>query len=100
MIFRWFFRWTICKDILRVFTVKWLGASSVKPLSKGFIIGHFRVALCLIFEMSPRAKPFNENEFDVHKNGRAGETHCCIYCFTGRLVLTKRLGSLQSIYKQ
>ena len=38
-------------------------------------IGHFQVALCLSFKTSPRANHSNENEFDLHENGRAGETH-------------------------
>ena len=32
----------------------------------------------------------NENEFDLHENGRAGETHFHMNGFARRLVLTKR----------
>ena len=32
----------------------------------------------------------NENEFDLHENGRAGETHFHINGFAGRLALTQR----------
>ena len=32
----------------------------------------------------------NENEFDLHKNGCAGETHFHMNGFTHRLVLTQR----------
>ena len=50
----------------------------------------FRVAVCLIFKTSPRVNHSNENEFDLHENGRTGETHFHINCFARRLVLTKR----------
>ena len=39
------------------------------------IIGHFRVVLCLCYKTSLRAKPLNENDFDLHENGREDETH-------------------------
>ena len=32
----------------------------------------------------------NENEFDLHENGRAGETHFHMNGFARRLVLTQR----------
>ena len=33
----------------------------------------------------------NENEFDLHENGRSGETHFHMIGFARRLVLTQRL---------
>ena len=33
----------------------------------------------------------NENEFDLHENGRSGETHFHMNGFARRLVLTQRL---------
>ena len=32
----------------------------------------------------------NENEFDLHENGRAGENYFHINCFARRLVLRQR----------
>ena len=32
----------------------------------------------------------NENEFDLHENGRAGETHFCVNGFARRVVLTQK----------
>ena len=50
------------------------------------VIGHFRVALCLIFKTKNH---LNENEFDLHENGCAGETHFHMNGFKRTLVLTQ-----------
>ena len=40
----------------------------------------------------------NENEFDLHENGRAGETHFHINGFARRLVLTQAKGNSEMAY--
>ena len=40
--------------------------------------------------MSPHAKPLKLNEFDMHENGLADETHFHMNGFARRLVLAQR----------
>ena len=66
-------------------------------LRVNFRIDHFRVALCLDFKTSLRAKPFkrktHENDLDLHENGRherKGERHFHMNGFARSVVLTRR----------
>ena len=40
----------------------------------------------------------NKNEFDLHENGRAGDTHFHMNGFAHRLVLTKTKGNSKMAY--
>ena len=50
----------------------------------------FKRILFIFFSVLKRVYVSNENEFDLHENGRAGETHFHMNGFARRLVLTHR----------
>ena len=54
------------------------------------VLGHFRVPLCLSFKASLSAKPFHENDFDLHANETACRTHFHVKGFAPRLALKQR----------
>ena len=55
-----------------------------------FSIGHFRVALASVSKRVFVRNHSNENEFDLHGNGREGGTHFHMKGFARRLVLKQR----------
>ena len=62
------------------------------PGAPGCRIGHFRVVFCLSFKTSLYfvQDHSNKNDFDLHENGRAGETHFHMNGSARRLVLRQR----------
>ena len=52
--------------------------------------GHFRVAFCLCFKPSLRAKPFLWKWYRLQIHFHANQTHFYVKCFTRRLVLKQR----------
>ena len=57
---------------------------------EGYLIGPFRVALCLNTKRVLVRNHSNENDIHLHENGRAGETHFHMNGFARRLVLKQR----------